>query len=151
MVVGGYFGCFKITFDRISRHFRSILNFVFKKWQPAAICVGRFSPKLIGTFQWLHKIWSWSRMKLWRAQAFYKLVAIGYFVVPNMNLIWALVSHNKTLCETQAFACGSGGDGVHTENIISRFFRGYNNICITEKQHKMLKIYTMCVWKHSKV
>ena len=29
MAAGGHFGCPKITFDRISRHFRSIRNFYF--------------------------------------------------------------------------------------------------------------------------
>ena len=42
MAAGGHFGWQKITFDRISHHFRSILNFylfwiLFTKWVPAAI------------------------------------------------------------------------------------------------------------------
>ena len=40
MDTGGHFGCPKITFDRISGHFRLIRNFFFKfltKWPPAAI------------------------------------------------------------------------------------------------------------------
>ena len=32
MAAGGHFGCQKITFDRISGHFRSIRNFFFKKF-----------------------------------------------------------------------------------------------------------------------
>ena len=38
MAFGGHFGWPKITFDRISRHFRSIRNFFFFiKWPPLAI------------------------------------------------------------------------------------------------------------------
>ena len=41
MAVVGHFGCPKFTFDRISGHFRSILNFIFldifTKWLPSAI------------------------------------------------------------------------------------------------------------------
>ena len=38
MAAGGHFGLPKITFDCISRHFRSIRNFIFfSKWPPAAI------------------------------------------------------------------------------------------------------------------
>ena len=40
MAAGDHFGCPKITFGRISGHFRSILNFyfcdIFTKWQPGA-------------------------------------------------------------------------------------------------------------------
>ena len=48
MAAGGHFGCPKITFDRISRHFRSIRNFIFcwfffTKWLPAAILDDRKS------------------------------------------------------------------------------------------------------------
>ena len=48
MAAGGHFGRPKITFECISRHFRSILNFffkfVFQKWPPAAILEVRFRP-----------------------------------------------------------------------------------------------------------
>ena len=37
MAAGGHFWCPKITFDRISSHFRSIRNFCFTKWLPSAI------------------------------------------------------------------------------------------------------------------
>ena len=43
MAAGGYFGCLKITFDRISGFFRYIRNFFLKfltKWPPAAILDG---------------------------------------------------------------------------------------------------------------
>ena len=40
--------------------------------------------------------------------------------VSNMNLIRALVSQ---LRETQALACGGGGDGVRTKTIISPKFQ----------------------------
>ena len=44
----GHFGLPKFTFDRISRHFRSIRNFfflnLFSKWQPAAILEVPFEP-----------------------------------------------------------------------------------------------------------
>ena len=43
MAAGGHFGPPKITFDRISRHFRSIRNFF------AAILDSEFLPKSIGT------------------------------------------------------------------------------------------------------
>ena len=45
MAAGGHFGWPKITFDRISRHFRSISNFFFfsTKWLPAAILDDRKS------------------------------------------------------------------------------------------------------------
>ena len=43
MAVSGHFGWPKITFDRISRHFRSIRNFFFTKWLPAAILDDRKS------------------------------------------------------------------------------------------------------------
>ena len=37
MAAGGHFGLPKLTFYRISHHFRSIHNFFFTKWLPAAI------------------------------------------------------------------------------------------------------------------
>ena len=49
----GHFGWPKITFNRISRHFRSIRNFCilfcFAKWPPADILDARFWPKSIKT------------------------------------------------------------------------------------------------------
>ena len=46
----------------------------------------------------------------------------------SLNLIRALVSQSH---ETQALACGGGGDGVRTKTIISPKFQisGYNYIC----------------------
>ena len=45
------------TFNRISRHFRSIRNFffefVFSKWPPAAILEVRFAPKTIDFFHYV--------------------------------------------------------------------------------------------------
>ena len=43
----------KKTFDRISRHFRSIRNFFFFKWPPVAILEVRFPPKTIGFFPYV--------------------------------------------------------------------------------------------------
>ena len=37
IAAGGHFGCPKITFGRISGHFRSIRNFFFTKWLPSGI------------------------------------------------------------------------------------------------------------------
>ena len=40
IATGGHFGCQKVTFDRITRHFRSILKLFyifFTKWLPLAI------------------------------------------------------------------------------------------------------------------
>ena len=52
-----HFGWPKITFDRISRHFRSIHNFfflnLFSKWPLAAILEVRFAPKTIGFFHYV--------------------------------------------------------------------------------------------------
>ena len=46
----GHFGWPKITFDRISRHFRSIRNFIylfiFSKWPPVAILEAQFVVKI---------------------------------------------------------------------------------------------------------
>ena len=54
MAAGGHFGWPKITFERISRHFRSIHNFFFfSKWPPAAILEVRFAPKTIGFFHYV--------------------------------------------------------------------------------------------------
>ena len=56
MAAGGHFWWPKITFDRISRHFRSIRNFfldLFSKWPPAAILEVRFAPKTIGFFHYV--------------------------------------------------------------------------------------------------
>ena len=50
------FGLPKITFDRISHHFRSIRNFFinfFSKWRPGAILEVRFPPKIIGFFPYV--------------------------------------------------------------------------------------------------
>ena len=44
IAAGGHFGCPKITFLRISCHFRSIHNFFFSKWPLAAILEVRFGP-----------------------------------------------------------------------------------------------------------
>ena len=44
MAASGHFGWPKITFDRISRHCRSIRNFFSTKWLPAAILEVRFGP-----------------------------------------------------------------------------------------------------------
>ena len=40
MATGVHFECPKITLDCISGHFRSILNFFWTKWPPAAILDG---------------------------------------------------------------------------------------------------------------
>ena len=57
MAAGDHFGWPKITFDRISRHFRSIRNYLFTKWLPAAILddrkVTHFSPFQINTPFWM--------------------------------------------------------------------------------------------------
>ena len=57
VAAGGYFGGPKITFDRISHHFRSIHNFFcfkyFSKWPPAAILEVRFAPNTIGFFHYV--------------------------------------------------------------------------------------------------
>ena len=43
MAASGHFGLPKITFERIFRHFRSIQNFFFTKYMPAAILEDRKS------------------------------------------------------------------------------------------------------------
>ena len=49
MAAGGHFGCAKITFDRISGHFRSIRNFLNlkKKW-PTILDGTTMSTRLLG-------------------------------------------------------------------------------------------------------
>ena len=87
MATSGHFGWPKITFDRISRHFRSIRNFfeVLHKVRFATKTIGFFhyvlsmampNIKLIGEFM----------TKLEQPQAFwaflYKMAARGHFVFP---------------------------------------------------------------------
>ena len=87
MAAGGHCGWPKITFDRISRHFRSILNF----FTPFLKLEVRFAPKSIGFF---HSVLSIAMpnmkligefmTKLETPQAFwaflYKMAARGHFV-----------------------------------------------------------------------
>ena len=143
MAAGGHFGWRKITFDRISHHFRSILNFLFFKMVASGHFASRCLPKSIGTYLYSRSV-ATSNMKLigafvinlWSAQDFssyfYKMAVGGHFgfpifsrssmVVSNMDLIRALVSQ---LRETQAVACGGDGGcgGVQTKTIISQKFQ----------------------------
>ena len=64
MATTGKFICSKITFDRISRHFRSIHDF-FSKWPPVAISIGTYlifssmdAYKIITYTKLLHHIFS---------------------------------------------------------------------------------------------
>ena len=125
----GHFGWPKITFDRISRHFRSIHNF-FSKWPPATILEVRFAPKTIGFFHYVLSM-AMPNMKLIgefvtqleMPQVFwaflYKMAARGHFVFPiddknhRVLVIW---DHNgygeyefdRCICD-KVMACTSGG------------------------------------------
>ena len=77
MAFGGHFGWPKITFDRISRHFRSIRNLFFFKMAASSHFGSRFLPKSIGTDLYSRsvarsnmKLIGAFLMKLWSAQAF---------------------------------------------------------------------------------
>ena len=129
----GQFRWPKITFDRISRHFRSIRNFFlifFSKWPPAAILEVRFAPKTIGFFHYVLSM-AMPNMKLIgefvtqleMPQAFwaflYKMAARGHFVFPiddknhRVLVIWDLNGYgeyefDRCICD-KAMACTSIG------------------------------------------
>ena len=130
----GHFGWPKITFNRISRHFRSIHNFlfwiIFSKWPPAAIWEVRFAPKTIGFFHYVLSV-AMPNMKLigefvtrFRdATSFwaflYKMAARGHFVFPiedknhKVLVIWDLNGYgenefNRCFCD-KVMACTSVG------------------------------------------
>ena len=113
MAAGGHFGWPKITFDRISRHFRSIRNFnFFSKWPPAAILEvpfgpfwvtenhfrSHFSPFQINT----QLIFFWIFFSKWPPVAILEVrfapKTIGFFhyvlsmAMPNMKLIGEFVT-----------------------------------------------------------
>ena len=81
MAAGGHIGLPKITFDRISRHFRSILNFylfliLFTKWLPGAILDDRKSLSigfLVISDQYATLIF------------FHKMAAGGHFGLPKIT------------------------------------------------------------------
>ena len=129
MAAGPHFGWPKITFDRISCHFRSIHNF-FSKWPPAAILKVRFAPKTIGFFHYMLSM-AMSYMKLIgefmtqleTPQAFlaflYKMAARGHFVFPidaknhKVLVIWDLNGYGEyefdwCICD-KVMACTSVG------------------------------------------
>ena len=152
----GHFGWPKITFDRISRHFRSIHNFffnLFSKWPPAPILEVWFAPKTIGFFHYVLSM-AMPNMKmigeymtqLETPQAFwafsYKLAARGHFVFPiDANNHGVLVirdlngygeyEFDRCICD-KVMACTSVGVRRQRwrnqkHNITEIFnFRGYN-------------------------
>ena len=93
MAAGGHFGWRKITFDRISHHFRSILNFLFFKMVASCHFGSRCLPKSIGTYLYSRSV-ATSNMKLigafvinlWSAQDcssyFHKIAVGGHFGFP---------------------------------------------------------------------
>ena len=116
MAAGGHFGWPKITFDHISRHFRSIHNFsfliFFSKWPPAAILEVRFAPKTIGFFHYVlsmampnMKLIGEFMTQLEMPQSFwafwYKMAARGHFVFPidaknhRVLVIWDLNGYGE--------------------------------------------------------
>ena len=79
MAAGGHFGWPKITFDRISHHFRSIRNFffIFFSMSASGHFGSRFVPKSIGTSLYSRSVATSNMkligaflMKLWSAQVF---------------------------------------------------------------------------------
>ena len=145
----GHFGWPKITFDRISRHFRSMRNFCFSsKWPPKTIGFFHYvlsmampNMKLIDEFM----------TQLEMPQAFwtflYKMATIGHFVFPidaknhRVLVIWDLNGYgeyefDRCICD-KVMACTSVGvwrrrrRRNQKHNITEIFkFRGYNNIII---------------------
>ena len=138
MAAGGHFGWPKITFDRISWHFRSIYNFCFQNgrrrpfWKSDfrqttgffhyALSMAMPNMKLIGEFM----------TQLDTPQAYwaflYKMVARGHFVFPieaksqRVLLIWDLNGYDEyefdwCICD-KVMACTSVGVGGATKNII---------------------------------
>ena len=85
MAAGSHFGWPKITFDRISRHFRSIRNFsfflnFFSKWPPAAILDDRKSliDRISRHFRSIRNFFFWKFFSKW------PLVAGGHFGLPKI-------------------------------------------------------------------
>ena len=85
MAAGGHFGWPKITFDRISRHFRSIRNFFFSQngcrrpfWMTDNHFWSHFSPFQINTQIFIF---------------FFKMAASGHFG----SSIWAILDDQKSL------------------------------------------------------
>ena len=119
-----------VTFDRISRHFRSIRNYFSSKWPPAAILEIRFAPKTIGLFHYVlsmampnMKLIGELMTKLQKPQAFwacwYKMAAKGHFVFPidaknhRVLVIWDLNGYGGyafdwCICD-KVMACTSVG------------------------------------------
>ena len=152
MAAGGHFGWTKITFDRISHHFRSIHNFFwifFSKCPPAAILEVRFAPNTIGFFHYVISM-AMPNMKLIgefitqleTPQAFWefvhKMAARGHFVFPidaknhKVLVIWDLNDYGEyefdwCICD-KVMACTSVGVRRRRHNQKHLFFqfRGYN-------------------------
>ena len=118
MAAGGHFGWTKITFDRISRHFRSILNFLFSSQNGCRrpFCMtenhfwSHFSPFQINTqfffsqnvcrghFRWPKIAFEWiSRyfrsIRNFFFLFFFQMAAGGHFGSP----IWAILDDRKSL------------------------------------------------------
>ena len=91
MAAGGYFGWPKITFNRITGHFRSNRNFsffflFFSKWPPAAILDDRKS--LLIAFLAIS-----DQYETFFFTFFFKMAAGGHFGSP----IWAILDYRKSL------------------------------------------------------
>ena len=131
MAATGHFGWQKIIFDRISRHSRSIHNFLFlkflSKWPTAAIVEVRFAPKTIGFFHYVlsmampnMKLIGEFMTQLEKPQAFWAfLYSGGHFVFPidaknhKVLVIWDLNGYGEyefdwRICD-KVMACTSVG------------------------------------------
>ena len=131
----GHFGWPKITFDRISRHFRSIHHFFFLNLPLAAILEVRFAPKTIGFFHYVLSMAMPNMKQL-------KQLNRGHFVFPidaknhKVLVIWELNGYGEydwCICD-KVMACTSIGvwrwrkrrrNQKHNTPEIFKF-RGYN-------------------------
>ena len=138
-----HFGWSKITFNRISRHFRSIHNFfVPSKWHLEV----RFAPKTIGFFHYVLSM-AMPNMKLigefvtqFCDTFLCKMAARCHFVFPideknhRVLVIWDLNGYgayefNRCICD-KVVACTSVGMRRRRRNQkhnITEIWRGYNN------------------------
>ena len=115
MADGGHFGWPKITFDRISRHFRSICNSFFQngRHRPFWILIFSKIERDLPLYQWLHQIWNVSVhfwYMLWNAQAFssylHKMAAGGHFGVSDylQNRLICYVRSSMTVSNINLYA-----------------------------------------------
>ena len=100
MAAGGHFGCSKITFGRMSGHFRSIRNFfkkIFTKWLPSAILDVRNS-------LWITFLAILDQYRFFNF--YYKMAASGHFGCPKITFDLISIHFTSIRCRRPFWMSG---------------------------------------------